>query len=160
MSETLTRVELFYLEAQVNYWLRFGNFSADKNIDRRRAFVWFKPQQTFCYIRWWANEYGTQGWTMGILRSCLPSAINLQTYPGISPGAKILLDIKGSTYVKRTLSIFDDIEEYGINLCEVSPNYYRYLGLCINNRKSPHPYTTAQHKAWQKTGSAMGGIAR
>lgn len=151
MCDELTRVELLFLKNQVNYWLRFGKFSTDKNIDRRRAFVWFKPKQTFCYIRWWANDYGTQDWTIGIFRSCLRSDISIQTYAGISPGAEILLHIKGSTYVKRTLKLFDEIEEYGINLCEVSPSYYRYLGLCYNVRKSPHSYTMEQHMAFQKS---------
>ena len=155
MCEKFTRIELFFLKDQVNHWLRFGNFNSEKYIDRRRAFAWFKPKETFCYIRWWANDYGTQEWTLGILRSCLPNERNIQSYPGLSPGAEVLLHVKGPTYVKRILCVFDEIEECGINLCEVSPSYYRYLGQCITNRKSPHSYKMEQHIAFQTSLKAM-----
>lgn len=151
MSEDLTQVELFYIKNHVNYWLRFGNFSFEKNIDRRRAFTWFRPGQTFCYIRWWASEYGTQSWKLAILRTSVRRGNSRQFYPGITPGAEILLWVKGVTYVKRALKILDRIEQQDIDLCDVSPDYYRYLGQCITTRNIPHPYGIAQHRAYQKT---------
>jgi len=160
MSKGLTRVELFYLEGHINYWLRFGDYSFEKNIDRRRAFVWFKPGQTFCYIKWWSNDYGTQGWTLAILKTPEQRTYSIQNHPGISPGAEILLRVKSITYVKRILAIFDRIERRGLNLSEVSPNYWRYLGPCIRARQTPHFYDKVQHKAWQKTGPATVGMAR
>ena len=153
MREKLIRVELFYLEDHVNYWLRFGQCSYEKNIDRRRAFVWFKPHQTFCYIRWWANEYGTQSWALAILRSSPEHknrAISLQNCPGIYPGAELLLKVKGKTYVKIISVIFDQIEERGIALEDVSRYYYRYLGQCLITGKVPHIYSLEQHRAFQK----------
>ncbi|MBL4800369.1 MAG: DUF2840 domain-containing protein [Emcibacter sp.] len=153
MREKLTRVELFYLEDHVNYWLRFGHYSYEKNIDRRRAFVWFKPYQVFCYIRWWANDYGTQSWTLAILRSS-PEHMNridsLQKYPGIHLDAELLLKVKGKTYVKRLFVILDQIEDRGIDLEDVSPHYYRYLGQCLMIGKVPHIYSFEQHRAIQK----------
>ena len=149
MSEKLTRVELFFLDNQTNYWLRFGKFIHEKNIDRRRAFVWFKPGQIFCYIRWWANDYGTQSWAMAILQS-YHLGNNVQNYPGIEPGVDILLRVKGKTYVQRVLNILDDIENLNISLSEVSPNYYRYLGHYIMTSNLPHPYTVEQHHAFQE----------
>ena len=151
MSEYLTRVELFYLKNHVNYWLRFGDFSFEKNIDRRRAYVWFMPDHLFCYIRWWANDYGTKEWTLAILRSCTGHKDGQQGYHGINPGAEILLYVKGSTYVKRVLIIFDEIDGQNINLGGVSPDYYRYLGQCIPARGSPHPYGIDQHRAFLKS---------
>lgn len=148
------RVELFFLEGRVNYWLRFGDFSFDKNIDRRRAFAWFKPGQICCYIRWWANDYGTQGWTLAILRSSVGYGDNMQSYPGVHPGAEILLQVRGKAYVKRVLSILDEIESLKVNLSEVSPDYYRYLGQCIIARSLPHSYKIEQHLAFQKRGKA------
>ena len=150
MSEVLTRVDLFFLEDRVNYWLRFGDFSVDKNIDRRRAFAWFKPDQLCCYTRWWANDYGTQGWSLAILRSCVEYDDNMQSYPGVHPGAEMLLQVRGKTYVKRILSILDEIESLNVNLPEVSPDYYRYLGQSILARSVPHSYSIEQHLAFLK----------
>ena len=150
MCEKLTRVELFYLEDRVNYWLQFGDFSFDKNIDRIRAFAWFKPDQLCCYIRWWANDYGTQDWTLAILRSSVGYGDNMQSYPGVHPGAEILLQVRGKTYVKRILIILDEIESQGVNLSEVSPDYYRYLGQSILARRVPHSYSIEQHLAFLK----------
>lgn len=75
---------------------------------------------------------------------------NIQYYPGIDPGADILLCVKGKTYVQRVLNILDDIENLNISLSEVSLNYYRYLGHCIMTRNLPHPYTVEQHQAFRK----------
>jgi len=160
MSKDLTRVELFYLEGHINYWLRFGDYSFEKNIDRRRAFVWFKPGQTFCYIRWWSNDYGTQGWTLAIFQAPKQGENCMQYYPGISLGVEILLWVKGGTYVKRVLEILDKIEGEDINLSEASPNYWRYLGQCILMGKTPHLYEKAHHQAWQKMESATGETVR
>lgn len=160
MREILTRVELFYLEDHVNYWLRFGDYCYEKSIDRRRTFVWFKQDQIFCYLRWWANDHGTQGWTLVVMRSGSPTEDNIQIYPGISPGAEILLRVRGVKNVKRVLEILENIERQGINLCDVSPNYYRHLGLCILMGKAPHLYGMTQHKAWQKTRLATWGVAK
>lgn len=160
MSNNLTRVELFYLEDHINYWLRFGDYRFEKNLDRRRAFVWFKPGQMFCYIRWWSNDYGTQGWTLAILQAQEQRENCMEYYPGISPGAEILLRVKGGTYVKRVLEILDKIEGEDINLSEVSQNYYRYLGPCITTGNIPHFYDRTQHKAWQRMVSATMGKVR
>lgn len=146
----MTRVELFYLEDHVNYWLRFGDFNFEKNIDRRRAFVWFRPNHLICYIRWWANAHGTQSWTLAILRSCPRYETVMQTYPGISPGIVVLLRVRGKKFVKNVLETFDQIEGQGIGLCDVSPDYYRYLGQSISARSEPHPYGIEQHRAFQK----------
>ncbi len=83
-----------------------------------------------------------------------------QNYPGIMPGAEILLWVKGATYVKRALKILDSIEQQDIDLCDVSPDYYRYLGQCIMTRNIPHLYGMAQHRAYQKTDFLTWGSGR
>ena len=160
MSNNLTRVELFYLEGHINYWLRFGDYSFEKNIDRRRAFVWFKPGQTFCYIRWWSNDYGTQGWTLAILQAPKQGENCMQYYPGISLGVEILLWVKGGTFVKRVLEMIDGIERQSFDLSGVLPDYYRYLGQCILMGKTPHLYNLAQYNASQKIKKVTGGMGR
>lgn len=60
MSEHFTHVEIAFYPEFLNHWLRFGEPDQWLDLDRRRLLALFKPGRVFGYVRWRANEYGTQ----------------------------------------------------------------------------------------------------
>ncbi|GER05593.1 hypothetical protein JCM17846_32750 [Iodidimonas nitroreducens] len=109
MSEHFTRVEIVFYPEHLNHWLRFGAPDVQQDLDRRRSLALFKPGQVFGYIRWRANEYGTQEWRFTIVRAAEPSLL-LSRIPGVCPGGEVLLLVTGNTKVKRALLQIDVLE--------------------------------------------------
>ena len=69
MTEHFTRVEIAFYPEHLNHWLRFGAPETQQDLDRRRSIALFRPGQVFGYVRWRANEYGTQEWRFTIVRA-------------------------------------------------------------------------------------------
>lgn len=149
MPEPLTRVEILFLPEFVNHWLRFGETDQWKDIDRRRAYAYFKPGRVFGYVRWEANEYGTIDWRFIVALAVEPSTM-ICRLPGVTPGGEALLYVKGNAQVKRALRQIDEIEAAGIDPADVSPVYYRHMHNRILSRIDIRPYTAQQHAAHLK----------
>ena len=58
-ADRLTRVELTWIENQVEFWIRFGHEAEETILDRRRRVLGFAPGSIFAFVRWAANEHGT-----------------------------------------------------------------------------------------------------
>ena len=54
--DTLTHVELIWLEKRIEHWIRFGHDIAEKILDRRRRILRFAPDSVFAFVRWAAND--------------------------------------------------------------------------------------------------------
>jgi len=141
--EALTRVDLAFYPDTVNHWLRFGEPLHIEILDRRRSRAIFTPCAVFAYVRWQANEYGTQSWRCFILQATEPGHV-VTGVAGVHPGARILVNVRGSTYSKRLLAFLDNLEKCAGNLCNVSPAYWRQVQLRLPLRIDPHPYDVAQ----------------
>lgn len=146
MSEPFTRVEIVFYPEHVNNWLRFGDPDEQHDLDRRRSLALFKPGRIFGYVRWWANEYGTQDWRFTIVRTAEPSLL-LSQIEGVTPGGEVLLLMVGNTKVKRALLQIDTLEAAGFEPADVSPSYYRHVHNRITAGQPIRPYSTAQHEA-------------
>ena len=145
MSELLTRVEILYLPDSINYWLPFGTPRHWQEPDRRRALAYFAAGQVFGYVRWEANEYGTQSWRSWVLQAG-GSGARLHRVPGVRPGAEILLDTRGKVRVKRTFEAIDELSAAGFDPEDVAPSYFNLLHVRIHTRHPLRPYTDAQHR--------------
>lgn len=130
----------------MNHWLRFGPADHWQDVDRRRAYAYFRPGRVFGYVRWEANDYGTKDWRFIIVKTEEPSLM-MSRVPGVTPGGEVLLYVKGSAQVKRALKQIDEIEGAGIDPADVSPVYYRHIHNRILSRSDIRPYTLAQHEA-------------
>ena len=146
MSEFFTRVEIAFYPEHLNHWLRFGEPDEQQDLDRRRSLALFKPDRIFGYVRWRANEYGTQDWRFTIVKTAAPSLL-LSRIEGVTPGGELLLLVVGNTKVKRALLQIDTLEAAGFEPAAVSPAYYRHVHNRITARHSICPYSTAQHAA-------------
>lgn len=147
MSEAFTRVEIVFYPEHLNHWLRFGEPDARQDLDRRRSIALFKPGRVFGYVRWRANEYGTQDWCFTIVQTAAPSLL-LSRIKGVTPGGEVLLLVVGNTKVKRALLQIDALEAAGFEPAEVSPAYYRHIHNRIVLRQPIRAYSRAQHEAY------------
>lgn len=145
-SNSYTRVELAFYPEYLNYRLRFGAPMKRIELDRRRSLALFEPGQVFGYVRWSANEFGTQDWRLTILEAQEPHMI-LSRVPGVSPGVEVLLLMKGMGSVKRALGILDQLEVKGYALEQVSPSYYRHMHVRLTANREIRPYAADQHAA-------------
>lgn len=145
-GNSFTRVELAFYPEHLNYWLRFGKPVDRIELDKRRSLAVFEPSQVFGYVRWSANEFGTQEWRLTILEAQEPH-IMLSRVPGVSPGVDVLLLVKGKGPVKRCLKVLDKLEADGFALEDVSPNYYRHMHVRLSANRKIRSYSDDQHKA-------------
>lgn len=146
MSEQFTRVEIAFYPEYLNHWLRFGVPDEEHDLDRRRSLAFFKPGQLFGYVRWQANEYGTQDWRFTIVRSGEPSR-TLSHVEGVRPGGDIFLFAVGKAKVKSALVRIDALEADGFEPVDVSPAYYRHVHNRFATGQPIHAYSKAQHNA-------------
>ncbi|MDJ0683718.1 MAG: DUF2840 domain-containing protein [Alphaproteobacteria bacterium] len=146
MTERFTRVEIVFYPEHLNHWLRFGAPDEQHDLDRRRSLALFNPGSVFGYVRWRANEYGTQDWRFLVIQSAEPSRF-LSRVEGVYPGGEVLLLAVGNTKVKRTLSVVDALEDAGFDPADASPDYYRHVHNRITVGQPVRPYTDQQHTA-------------
>lgn len=147
MSESFTRVEIAFYPEHLNHWLRFGDPDEQHDLDRRRSLALFKPGRIFGYVRWRANEYGTQDWQITVVQTAEPSLL-LSRIEGVTPGGEVLLLATGNAKVKRALLQIDALEAAGFEPADVSPAYYRHVHNRITSGQPIHAYSTAQHAAY------------
>lgn len=147
MFEPFTRVEIAFYPEHLNHWLRFGEPDEQQDLDRRRSLALFKPDRIFGYVRWRANEYGTQDWRFTIVQTAEPSLL-LSRIDGVTPGGEVLLLVTGNTKVKRALLQIDALEAAEFEPADVSPVYYRHVHNRIAARRPVRAYSMAQHEAY------------
>ena len=145
--DDLTSVELTWREKRVEHWIRFGNIAHEQILDRQRRIVSFAPDAIFAFVRWASNNYGTTVSRIDIVRP-VSAGEAYQTLPFVRPGGDILLKLQGWPKVERVLQIIDAVEALGIDLAEVSTDYWRQVGNRMTAGQNPHGYTVAQHRAW------------
>lgn len=144
MRTPLTRVALLFLPERANDWLRFGAPLKEERIDRRRAVASFAPGELFGYVRWRANGFGTELWRAHVLRAGSPGDA-LQTIPGVTPGAEILVSTAGVARVKRLLALVDTIEASEVAPEDVPESYWRMAQNRLASGLPLRGYTAAEH---------------
>ncbi len=143
----LTKVELTWIEGQVERWIRFGQVAEERIIDRRRRVLAFAPGAVFAFVRWASNGYGTVFSHIDILRAIRPGEA-CTTVPCVSPGGEALLRIASWQKVERVLQAIDVVDALGIDPADADPNHWRHVHNRLAAGLPPRPYTRAQHRAW------------
>ena len=145
--DTLTHVELIWLEKQIEHWIRFGRDVAEQILDRRQRILSFAPGSIVAFVRWAANDYGTVVSRIDILRAVAPGEA-FSTVGSVRPGGDILLRISGWPNVERVLQAIDAIEQLGIDPVDACPDHWRHIHNRLAAGDTPRPYTREQHRAW------------
>src|SRR5258707_7981368 len=109
-SDSLTHVELIWLEKRIEHWIRFGRDVAEQILDRRRRILSFAPNSVFAYVRWAANDYGTVVSRIDILRAIGPGEA-FSTVAHVRPGRQILLRLSGWPKVERLLQAIHAVQQ-------------------------------------------------
>jgi len=145
---TQTIVQIHFVRGLINHRLRFGQPETKTKLDKYRTLASFPAGSIFGYIRWRANEYGTQDWRVYVLKAQAKGY--LSEVPGISAGVKICLSVQGSPAVKRCLSALDRLEkEAGGSLEAVPESYWPVFANALLLRKTPR----ALPRNWAQDGA-------
>lgn len=144
--DSMTYVELTWVEKKIEYWIRFGREAHEQILDRRRRVVSFRPNTVFAFVRWAANDFGTIISRIDIVRAVEPGE-PYQTLPFVRPGGEILLRIDGWPKVEDVLRHVDAIEAIGIEADAVSPEHWRHVHNRMAAGHQPRTYTLDQHRA-------------
>jgi hypothetical protein len=132
-TDSLTHVELTWIEKKIEYWIRFGRETGEQILDRRRRVLSFAPGSVFAFVRWAANDFGTVISRLDIVRAVAPGEPH-QTLPFVRPGGDILLKAEGWPKVERVLQSIDAIDALGLDPIDISPDHWRHI--------------LEQHRAW------------
>ena len=146
-SDSLTHVELTWIEKRIENWIRFGREVGEQILDRRRRVVSFRSNTVFAFVRWAANDFGTIISRIDIVRAVEPGE-RYQTLPFVRPGGEILLKIDGWPKVEDVLRHVDAIEAIGIEPDTVSPEHWRHAHNRMAAGHQPRAYTLEQHRAF------------
>lgn len=137
-DKNCTTFDIVYLEGRANYRFLFGEPEFITRSSRQRATAFYPANKTVVYLRWRANEYGTQTWRCFVVRTAKPDEA-VTRISGVRPGASILLSTRGKTYTKRFLRYLDALKKRGYALENVPPSYWRHLHLRLHLNLEPHP---------------------
>ena len=148
-TQTLTHVELIWVEGKIEYWIRFGRVAKEQIMDRHRRIVSFAQDSVFALVRWRSNDYGTILSRIDVLRAVHPSEPH-QTLPCVRPGAESLLHLAGWPNVQQVLQATDAIDALGIGPADVAQDYWRHVHNRIAAGQPPRLYTVERHAAWIK----------
>lgn len=147
--DTLTTVELLWVERRLEHSLRFGRVVSRTAIAPTTTTVSFRAGAVFALMRRSANDFGTVFARIDILRAVRPDE-GYTTVPFVQPGGELYLSIKGWTRVRQVLALLDAIEGGGVDLCDVAPEHWRHLHNRLSADEQPRPYSPARHDAWLK----------
>jgi hypothetical protein len=143
----LTEVELYWEEGIREHWLRFGKPVASKICDRKRRIECYAPGQTFGFVRWASNDYGTVHSRFDVLMA-VGDGEPVTRFPHVMPGAEILLSVTGWRKVQRIFKLIDAIEALGIDPCDVAPDHWRHIHNRLVAAETPRVYSPERHRAW------------
>ncbi|UNU44489.1 DUF2840 domain-containing protein [Sphingopyxis sp. YF1] len=143
----VTEVELTWIEARLEQWIRFGRVAGERIVSRSTKVVAFRPGAIFAVVRWMSNDYGTVHSSIAIVAATAAGA-PYATLPFVRPGGDILLRIDGWPKVQRVLAAVDAVEAVGIDACDAAPEHWRHVGNRIAIGMPPRPYGRDRHAAW------------
>ena len=145
--DTLTHVELTWVEKKIENWIRFGTHAHEQILDRRRRLLSFRPGTVFAFVRWASNDFGTIISRIDILRA-VALGQRCSTVPYVTPGGEILLRLSGWPKVERVLQMIDAVEALGVDPADVAPDHWHHVHNRLSVNENPRPYTKARHQAW------------
>ena len=133
----MTLIQCHFVRGILNHRIRFGTPDKTIKLDKYRKLACFESCKTLGYIRWRANEFGTQDWRFFILQTRNDGL--LTRVPGVTPAVKLLASFHGTDPVKRALLAFDEVEkECAGELSSLSDSYWFGFQNHLNARKKGH----------------------
>ena len=147
--QVLTHIELTWQAKRIEQWICFGRSVDHVRLDEFRRRVSFAPDTVIALVRWAANDYGTIGSRIDILRAVRGGQC-YSTLSGVRPGGELLLSINGWPKVEIVLQAIDRIWALRLDPAAIAPEHWRHLHNRLTVGEAPRTYTLAQHGAWIK----------
>ncbi|OCC23806.1 glycosidase [Croceicoccus estronivorus] len=147
--DSLTHVELTWIEKKLEHWIRFGRIAQDRIVTRRTRVVGFRPGAVFAFVRWASNDFGTIVSRIDVVQVIAPGE-PYATLPFVRPGGDILLHVEGWPKAQQVLAVIDAVEAAGVDPCDAAPDHWRHVHNRIAAGQQPRPYTLERHHAWLK----------
>jgi hypothetical protein len=144
LSPGLTEVELIWIEARLQHWIRFGRHTAERIVTRRTRVLSFRPGAVFALVRWTANDFGTVHSRIDIMQAAKLDEAHTRV-PFVQPGGEIFLSLTGWPRVRQALELIDGIEAGGVDPCEVSPDHWRHMQSRLTAGLAVRPYSSERH---------------
>lgn len=148
-DDTLTDVDLIWIEKRLQRWIRFGHVASERIVNRHRSTVSFAPGSVFAFVRWASNEFGTVVSRIDILRA-VAAGEACSTVGFVRPGGESLLRVSGWPKVQRVLQAIDAVEALGIDPADAAPDHWLHIHNRLAVGAVPHGYTEERHAAWLK----------
>jgi hypothetical protein len=148
-DDTLTYVDLIWIEKRVQRWIRFGHVASRRIVNRHRSTVTFESGSVFAFVRWASNDFGTVVSRIDILRA-VRAGDPCSTVGFVRPGGESLLRICGWPRVERVLQAIDAVEALGIDPADAAPDHWQHVHNRLIVGVVPHAYTRERHAAWLK----------
>lgn len=146
-QDTLTHIELIWVEQRIEHWIRFGRDVAEQILDRRRRVLSFAPDSVVAYVRWASGDFGTIISRIDILRT-VRRGEGFSSVPYVRPGGEILLRVSGWPRVERVLQAIDTVERIGVDAADACPDHWRHVHNRLAAGETPRPYSREKHRAW------------
>ncbi|HEY8572861.1 DUF2840 domain-containing protein [Phenylobacterium sp.] len=143
----LTEVELVFHQGVMERWIRFGRWTDERIINRRRRVVCFAPGELFALVRWQAGEHGTLQSRIDILRA-VPIGEAFTTVPFVAPGAEVFAHVFGWPKVQKVLEAIEAVEAAGVDPRDCAPEYWRHVASRVEAGLKPRAYGAKRHRAW------------
>lgn len=141
----LTRVALACMPDCHGVWLRFGQPMHKDVPEGQLRHVYFAPGDVFARVESRAGDRRR----VAILRAAGPGE-EVICFPGIEPGAQLLLHASTTAKSLQVLQAIDAIEAQGIAAHTVSEDYWRVLHQRLVAGVEPPAYTAAEHAAMRQ----------
>ena len=145
----LTEVELIWDEGRTERWIAFGHPTDDRILDAYRRVLFFAAGETFAFVRWRGNSFGTILSRIDILRAVLPGETSTRI-GFVRPGGELLLRQSGWPKVERVLAEINAIERAGFDPAEACPDHWRHVHNRLSVGLEPRLYTAQRHALWLK----------
>lgn len=147
--DRLTYVDLVFSSPEkFSPKIRFGRISKGTSFTQQSRLVSFSPGAVFCLQRIMIRDGNPITSHIDIIRATR-SGERYQKIPFIRPGGDVLLGANKAEGVSFIEDLILSIEQTGINLAEVSSNYWRHVHNRLYVKMTPRCYTKVEHKAAQ-----------
>ncbi len=130
-----TMIKETRLKDQIGNKVRAGSWYKAVNINHQEQILVVLPQQLIAMQRWMGGLYGTSKWVFYVFRTGSNKDEVKNMLTGVYPKVDLLFFCYGTTRVKKTLKIIDQMKKLGLKFKDLSNEYWIYQHARIQTGK-------------------------
>jgi len=121
--KNVTSLQLKFKGKLVRQRLFYSSQDMEKQKEAKKDFLEFPPNQTVAFVK---EKYARKKFcpdTMYVIKTIQPEERGT-LIEGVTPGAAVLLKVRGETRIRRTLLFFENIMKSGVDLVHLSDSVF------------------------------------